>query len=112
MTEQKKQKKEDLIWMDPNSGERFHAGVAFFVEEFGEYRLILDAPRTVLYLKPRDSNGGTIDYVVQAPIDINGRYSHRVTVGHGTSSDDTNNCVYMKVGRYMPMRLVLLGEAG
>lgn len=103
----KKTKKENLIWMDPQTGEKFHAGVAFYIEEFGEYRLVLDAPRTVLYLRPREASGNKIDYVVHAPIDINGKFSHRVEVGYGYSSAETNNHVYMKVGRYMPQRLVL-----
>ena len=103
----KKQRKEDLIWIDPETGERFHAGVAFYIEEFGEYRMVLDAPRTVLYLRPKGSSGDKIEFAVHAPIDINGKFSHRVEVGHGYSSPETNNNVFMKVGRYMPMRLVL-----
>ena len=29
----KKQRKDDLIWIDAQSGEKCHAGVAFFIEE-------------------------------------------------------------------------------
>lgn len=106
----KKQKKEDLIWMDPESGEKFHAGVAFYIEEFGEYRMVLDAPRTVLYLRPKEASAEKIEYVVHAPIDINGKFSHRVEVGYGYSSPDTNNQIYMKLGRYLPQRLVLVAQ--
>ena len=35
MTTAIKQKKENLIWIDTQTGEKFHAGVAFFIEEFG-----------------------------------------------------------------------------
>ena len=104
----KKNKKEDLVWIDTQTGEKFHAGVAFYIEEFGEYRLILDAPRTVLYLKPQTANGDEISFAVHAPIEVNGKHSHRVEVGKGYSNDQTNHNVYMKLGRYAGQRLVLL----
>ena len=97
--------------MDTETGEKFHAGVAFFIEEFGEYRLILDAPRTILYLRPVEVNGDKVDYAVHAPIDIAGKFSHRVQVGYGYSSNDTDQAVFMKIGRYLPQRLVLTTEA-
>ncbi len=108
----KKQRKENLIWIDTQTGEKFHAGVAFFIEEFGEYRMVLDAPRTVLYLRPNKSNNGHISFVVHAPIEINGRFSHRVEVGNGYSSGETNNDIYMKLGRYSNQRLVLVTSKG
>lgn len=103
----KKQKKENLFWMDPQTGEKYNAGVAFYIDEFGEYRLVLDAPRTVLYLRPVGAEADRINYVVHAPIDVNGKFSHRVEVGNGYSSTDTNNHIFMKIGRYLPQRLVL-----
>ena len=103
-----KQKKDDLVWMDTQTGEKFHAGVAFYIEEFGEYRLILDAPRTVLYLRPVTSSAGRISFVVHAPVEVNGRFSHRVEVGSGYSSDETNQDIYMKLGRHCNQRLVLV----
>lgn len=108
----KKQKKEDLIWIDAETGERYHAGVAFFIEEFGEYRLVLDAPRTVLYLRPSKSVCGEISYQIHAPIEVNGRFSHRVEVGSGYSSNETNNQIFMKLGRYSGQRLVLVTNKG
>ncbi len=110
MNQVKKQKKMDLIWMEPESGEKFHAGVAFYIEEFGEYRLVLDAPRTILYLRPKEATENKIDYVIHAPIEVNGKFSHRVEVGYGYSSPETENHVFMKLGRYLPLRLVLLNE--
>lgn len=106
----KKQKKLNLIWIEPESGEKYHAGVAFYIEEFGEYRMVLDAPRTLLYLRPTEAIENKISYVVHAPIDVNGKFSHRVEVGSGYSGPETNNHIYMKVGRYLPQRLVLLQE--
>lgn len=100
--------KESLIWIDSQSGEIFHAGVAFYNKHFNEYRLILDAPRTVLYLRPREVNNGKILYLVHALIENNGKFSHRVEVGNGYSSAETNDHIYMKLGRYSNQRLVLL----
>jgi hypothetical protein len=100
-------KTENLIWVDSQTGETFHAGVAFFNEEFGEYRLVLDAPRTVLYLRPREVKNGQTFYSVLSVIENNGKFSHRVEVGHGYSGGEPNNHIFMKLGRYSNQRLVL-----
>lgn len=112
MNAQKKQKKDDLIWIETKTGEKFHAGVAFFIDEYGEYRLILDAPRTVLYLKPHKAQADEVSYLVFAPIEVNGKVTHRVEVGSGYSSNETDNNIYMKLGRYANQRLVLLANKG
>jgi hypothetical protein len=112
MNTERKQKKENLVWVDPQTGETFHAGVAFFFEEFGEYRLVLDAPQTVLYLRPREVTNGQIFYTVYAAILNNGKFSHREEVGNGYSSDETDNYIYMKLGRYSNQRLVLETSKG
>lgn len=108
----KKQKKDDLIWIDTQTGEKCHAGVAFFIEEFGEYRMILDAPRTVLYLRPNKAMCGEVQYSVFAPIEANGKVTHRVEVGRGYANENTNNDVYIKLGRYSGVRLVLVTSKG
>lgn len=105
---QKKEIKENLIWINDQTGEMFHAGVAFYIEQFGEYRLVLDAPRTILYLRPSRSGDGKIYYVIQATIENNGKFSHRVEVGNGYSDDKDSNHIYMKLGRYSNQQLVLV----
>lgn len=104
----KKENKENLIWVDEITGETFHAGVAFYIKEFGEYRLILDAPRTVLYLRANKSSNGKIHYLIHAHVDNNGVFTHRVEVGHGHSSDLPDSNIYMKLGRHSNQQLVLL----
>ena len=74
--------------------------------------MILDAPRTILYLRPHKACGGHISYLVHAPIEANGKFSHRVEVGNGYSSDETNNNIFMKIGRYSNQRLVLVTSKG
>lgn len=103
----KKMPKENLTWLDPKTGSSFHAGVAFFDEEYGEYRLVLDAPRTVYNLVPVEALDQTIKYKVHYPIHTNGRFSHKVEVGHGYSNPNTNHSVHITIGRYASMRLVL-----
>ncbi|MDO9181371.1 MAG: hypothetical protein Q7U04_03140 [Bacteriovorax sp.] len=107
LKKQKAEKKEKLMWVDIQTGETFHAGVAFYIEEFGEHRLVLDAPRTVLYLRPNEIRNGQIFYSIFAIIESNGKFSHRVEVGNGYSSDETDNHIYMKLGRHSNQRLVL-----
>lgn len=106
------EQKENLIWIDSQSGEIFHAGVAFYNEVFNEYRLILDAPRTVLYLRPHEVRNGKILYLVQALVENKGKFSHRVVVGNGYSSVEPNENIYMKIGRYSNQRLVLITSKG
>jgi hypothetical protein len=100
-------RKDNLIWVDSQTGETFHAGVAFFNEVYGEYRLVLDAPRTVLYLRPKEVRNGQTFYTVFAAIENNGKFSHRVEVGNGYSNFESNNQIFMKLGRYSNQRLVL-----
>jgi hypothetical protein len=50
--------------------------------------------------------------LVHAHIDIGGKFSHRVEVGNGYSSGETDNHIYMKLGRYLNQRLVLVTSKG
>ena len=105
----KKIQKENLEWVDSQSGATFHAGVAFYDDRFGEFRLVLDAPKTIYSLVPNESNDKEIKYKVFAPIKIRGKFSHKVEVGYGYSNYNTNGDIYMLIGRYGQMRLVLRG---
>ena len=106
-TNRNKMPKESLTWLDTNTGNTFHAGVAFYDERYGEYRLVLDAPRTVYNLKPYESNEGNVKYKVLFPILVKGKFSHKVEVGHGYSNSNTEGAIYITIGRYASMRLVL-----
>ncbi|MCT4642780.1 MAG: hypothetical protein N4A33_10845 [Bacteriovoracaceae bacterium] len=105
----KKIKQENLHWVDPKNGATFHAGIAFYDERFGEYRLILDGPRTVYSLKAFETTNNEVRYKVFAPVLIKGKFSHKVEIGYGYSNNGTNGDVYMVIGRYGQMRLVLRG---
>jgi hypothetical protein len=109
-TKTKKMPKESLTWLDPQSGNTFHAGVAFYDEEYGEYRLVLDAPKTVYSLKPVTSDNDNIKYKVYYPILVKGKFSHKVEVGHGYSNSNTDGNIYIIIGRYAHLRLTLSGS--
>jgi hypothetical protein len=100
--------KDNLIWMNPKTGAKYHAGIAFYDEEHGEYRAILDGPRTVFYLKPVESSSEETKYRVLAPIMIKGKFSHKVEMGNGYSNPSTDGQIFMTIGRYEPMKLVLV----
>jgi len=103
----KKMPRESLTWLDTQSGSSFHAGVAFYDEEYGEYRLVLDAPKTVYNLKPVESDGENIKYKVFYPIMVKGKFSHKVEVGYGYSNSNTAGKIYITIGRYAGLRLIL-----
>lgn len=102
-----KMPKESLTWLDPQTGNTFHAGIAFYDEEHNEHRLILDGPRTIYNLKPSSTNEDKVNYKVFCPIHVSGKYSHKVEVGFGYSSSNTNGDIYITIGRNASMRLVL-----
>lgn len=106
-TKNKKMQKESLKWLDPQTGATFHAGVAFYDDSFGEYRLVLDGPRTVFNLKPVGSNDNEVKYKVYSPILVNGKFSHKVEMGYGYSNKSTNGDIIITIGRYASMKLVL-----
>ena len=103
----KKTKADFLNWVNPKTGERFHAGVAFYDDSRGEHRLILDGPRTVFCLKPFGSEGDRILFRVYANVLIQNSYSHQVEMGHGYSDSTLRGQICMTIGRYEPMKLML-----
>ena len=107
-----KKNKIKLEWVDSTCGARFHAGVGFYDENTGEYSLILDAPRTLYRVKASFANSSQVKYKVYAPIKVHNKYAygHRVEVGHGYADINTGGDIYLIIGRYAQMRLVLKGE--
>ena len=103
---------EPLCWINPEDGATFNAGVAFYQEKYGEYKLILNAPKTVLYLKAVEASEEKIRYQVTAPVFRRGQYSHREVVGYGYSNPETDGHIYMIIGRYYPNRLTFAPRLG
>lgn len=91
---------DNLRWVNTQDGGSFHAGVAFYIPKIDQYKLMLDAPRTILFLKVTGSTDDRIQYSVLAPIMKNKRIIKKIEVGHGYSSKSTSGHIYMKLGAY------------
>jgi hypothetical protein len=97
-----------LWWHDQQTNKYYPAGVAFHVEQFGEYRLKIDMhPENQYYLKPMDSTNGSINFGVEVVIKRNGKFHQRRPIGEGFSSQETKGDIVMTLGPYT--RKLLLG---
>lgn len=99
-----------LFWVCGESGQRYPAGVAFYNEPQGDYRLKVDmfAEDKVYYLKPVGTAEGLIQFRVEAALRKNGVVYHRTEVGIGHASAEAGFPVYMDVG---PFSRALVMEA-
>jgi hypothetical protein len=90
-----------LWWYDKESNRNLSAGVAFYDEKFGEYRLKLDIhPDTQYYLKPSGSQDGEIKFRAEVAIKKGGKFHQRKVIGEGFSSKETKGDVYIDFGPY------------
>jgi hypothetical protein len=98
-----------LYWLCSESGRRHPAGVAFFNESKGDYRLKVDAlpGDKGFYLKPISMTDGVINFRVEAV--VRGSPQTRVEIGVGHASVDTGYPVFMDIGPYC--RTLVMEEA-
>lgn len=90
-----------LYWKDESTQKQISAGVAFFQEEYGEYRLKVDVMQGAqIFLRPVKNNNGSTFYRVELAIKKNDKFSHRSAIGSGISSERTQNDVEMEIGPY------------
>ena len=91
-----------LYWLSKESGRRHPAGVAFFNESSGDYRLKIDVmpEEKLVYLKAITSTEKVIHYRVETAIRKQGRVTHRAEIGSGYANLDEGFPVYMDVGPY------------
>lgn len=95
-----KWKSENLTWVNKSDGGSSHAGIAFYMPKLGEYKMLLDLPRTMLFLRPTGSEDDRVKYTVLAPVYKGNRVVKKIVVGYGYSSSSTNGYVYMSIGPY------------
>lgn len=97
-----KNKKLDLLWIDKETGQRFPAGVAFYHEDKGEYRLKVDAMADdkMVFLKPVMSENNEIKYQVEVVIKKNGKFLRHSPIGIGHSSTQTGRYIFMDLGPF------------
>ena len=99
-----------LWWFDTENKKYLPAGVAFYDEKFGEYRLKIDVhPDTCYYLKPVATNDGKSVWRAEVVIKSNGKFKFRRSVGEGYSDDLTGGDIIVQFGPYSKL-LVLGGD--
>lgn len=99
-----------LHWLCSETGKRYSAGVAFFNELQGDYRLKVDTfpEDKVIYLKPISMSEGMIHFRVEAAVRKNGVVLHRAEIGEGHASVEDGFPVFMDIG---PFTRTLVMEA-
>lgn len=104
-----------LWWKDRNSDHRLPAGVAFYEEKYGEYRLKIDFLQALqdkkdhqFYLKPIGSVENRLLFRAEAVLKKDGKYAGRRTIGEGVCSKETNNEVYVDFGPFERLLVLTL----
>lgn len=106
----KKQEKFKLSWVC-SDGKKHPAGVAFFNEAQGDYRLKIDTmpDEKLIYLKVSSLHDGVIHYRVEAAMKKQGRVVGRAEIGVGYAKADEGYPISMDIG---PFTRTLLLEQG
>lgn len=104
MSENKNEQKTErlkLYWLCNQTGRKHPAGVAFFNEEQGDYRLKIDImpEDKTLYLKAISSTDDITYYRVEAAVRKAGRVVHRAEIGSGYAKKE-DLTVYMDIGPF------------
>lgn len=101
MTE-KKNEKFSLYWVCNQTGRKHPAGVAFFNETQGDYRLKVDVmpEEKIVYLKASSLHEGKVLYRIETVVKKNGRPAHRTEIGAGYANADDGYPIYMDIGPF------------
>ena len=93
-----------LWWEDKQTGVRTHAGVAFYNEQFDEYRLKPDAlfgDERQFYCRIESSLDESIRYRVEVVKRKMGRFWRRQKIGEGYSHiEETGGDIYLEIPPY------------
>ena len=109
MEQEKMNKPIPLWWFDTDEKSYDPAGVAFYDEKFGEYRLKIDiTPETCYYLKPITGNEKETTYRIEVVIKSNGKFKFRRPVGKGYNDATKSNDVVIQLGPYS--KLLVMSE--
>lgn len=100
----------NLFWLCSQTGRKHPAGVAFFNNEQGDYRLKIDImpEDKTLFLKAVSSSADTTYYRIEAAVKKAGRVVHRAEIGSGYAKKD-DSTVYMDIGPFS--RMLVLEQA-
>lgn len=102
-TENTNAKVHKLYWLAQDSGKRYPAGVAFYNELQGDYRLKVDTfpEDKVIYLKPISMSDGLIHFRVEAAVRKQGVVLHRAEIGEGHASIESGYPIFMDIGPFV-----------
>lgn len=99
---EKRNEKFCLQWLCTLTGKKHPAGVAFFNEDLGDYRLKVDVmpDDKILYLKISSMADEKVFYRVEAAVRRGGRITHRAEIGTGYANVNEGYPIYMDIGPY------------
>lgn len=98
-----------LWWFDKEQERYLPAGVAFYEESYGEYRLKIDVhPENQYYLRPILSTESGTQYRVEVVIKKKGKFKDRKAVGEGYTNQSTHGDIFINIGPYT--RVLILGR--
>ncbi len=91
----------NLFWLCEHAGKKYPAGVAFYNQEQGDFRLKVDLlpEDKVLFLKAVSSSGDVTHFRVESAVRKSGRITHRAEVGTGYLRDGDPS-IYMDLGPF------------
>ena len=104
-----------LWWKRKDSERRIPAGVAFYDEKYGEYRLKIDYLQALMdkadpcfYLRTVGSEDNKILFRAETVLKKDGRFMGRRPVGEGYSSKETDGEVYIDFGPHEKLLVMTL----
>ncbi len=100
--EVKDSEKFNLFWMCNQTGKKHPAGVAFYNESQGDYRLKIDVmpEEKVIFLKSYSLCDNVVYYRIEAAVKRAGKVTHRTEIGTGHSSVDEVSPIVMDLGPF------------
>jgi len=106
-----------LWWLDRNTNKRLPAGVAFYEEQYSEYRLKIDFFQVLqgkqdhqFYLKLIGSVEDRMLFRVEGVVKKDGKFAGRYPVGEGYSSKETDHEVHIDFGPFEKILVLSLGK--
>ena len=90
-----------LQWENERTGKRHGAGVAFYSEQYDEYRLKIDCfPESQFYLKTIGLHANQVDYRAEIVNKRSGKFAGRRSIGTGYLNKETQNEIHIELGPF------------
>lgn len=108
---EKNSDKFNLFWHCSDTGRKHPAGVAFYNEIQGDYRLKIDVmpEDKMIYLKPFSVSDNQTRFRVESAVKRGGQLTHRAEIGSGLSQSSEIYPIHMDIGPFS--RTLILEKA-